>query len=258
MGRLENMATGLLAGRLALVTGAGSGIGAAVCKILAREGAAIAAADLNKDGVAQTLSSLAVTDGTHRPYTADVSSSSSIEEMMTEIQQQFNTAPCIAVNCAGITQDNFVLDMNESQWDSVMNVNLKGTYLVNQAVGKAMQNSGLKNGSIVNISSIVGKVGNMGQANYAASKAGVVGLTKTVAKEYAKFGIRCNVILPGFIETPMVESVPEKVVQMLKMMIPLQRAGKPEEIAETCLFLASDQSSYITGATFEVTGGLNL
>lgn len=148
-----------------------------------------------------------------------------------------------------------MMKLTEEDFDKVVNVNLKGTWLLNKAVGKAMLTDKVP-GSIVNISSLVGKTGNIGQTNYAASKAGVIGITKSMAKEMGKFNIRVNAVLPGFIETPMTETVPENLMQMTKLLIPLGRLGNPEEIANTCAFLASDKSSYITGATIEVTGGL--
>lgn len=248
--------SGLLAGRLALITGAGSGIGKAVCQVFAREGALLAAVDVNQESAHKTIDSLPkVADRTHHAFCADISSSGSINELMQNIQSAFKEVPTIAVNSAGITKDAMMLKMSEENFDRVIDVNLKGTFLLNQAVSRAIIGASIKNGSIVNISSIVGKVGNIGQANYAATKSGVIGLTKTAAKELAGYGIRVNAILPGFIETPMTNVVPEKVVERMKVLIPQGRLGKPEEIAEACLYLASDKSSYVTGAALEVTGG---
>lgn len=156
------------------------------------------------------------------------------------------------VNNAGITKDAFLKKMTEEQWDAVMTVNLKGIFLVTQAVIEDIE----EGGAVVNISSMVGKSGNMGQTNYCASKAGVIGFTKALAKEYAKKNIRCNAIQPGFIKTPMTETIPEKVVQGFLTQIPLNRMGMPEDIAKACLFLLSDMSSYITGISIEVAGGL--
>ncbi|KAL8608122.1 hypothetical protein ACOMHN_016577 [Nucella lapillus] len=248
---------GMLAGRLALVTGSGSGIGRAVCQAFAKEGAAIAAADINRQNVDETVS-LLDTGVASRPYEVDVSSSTSVKAMIQQVHKDFSTTPCIAVNAAGITRDDFLLKMEEKHFDEVISVNLKGTFLVNQAFGRAVADAKLKTASIVNISSIVGKTGNLGQANYAASKSGVIGLTKTAARELAKFHIRVNCILPGFIQTPMTDMVPDKVISMILFVTPLQRMGTPEEIADACVFLASEKSSYITGATLEVTGGLNM
>lgn len=243
---------GLLSGKIALVTGASSGIGRAVCQAFAREGARLAAVDNQKKGLESILS----LPGNHQSFIADVSSSASVQELIKEIKNAFNQPPQYIINCAGITRDGFLLKMKESAFDEVINVNLKGTFLTTQAFSQYMIEKQVKSGAIVNISSIVSKVGNIGQCNYAASKAGVIGFTKTAAKELARYGIRCNVILPGFIDTPMVESIPEKVTDMIVTQIPLGRIGKPSEIAEACVFLASDKSSYITGASLEVTGGM--
>ncbi|XP_076454675.1 estradiol 17-beta-dehydrogenase 8-like [Babylonia areolata] len=248
---------GLLAGRLALVTGGGSGIGRAVCQAFAKEGAAVAAADINRQHVEETVS-LLDTGVASRPYEVDVSSSASVNSLVKQVQQDFSATPCIAVNAAGIVRDNFLLKMEEGHFDEVINVNLKGTYLVSQAFGRAVAEANLETASIVNISSIVGKTGNLGQANYSASKSGVIGLTKTAAKELARFNIRVNCVLPGFIQTPMTDTVPEKVMGMILFITPLQRVGRPEEIADACVFLASEKSSFITGTTLEVTGGLNM
>ncbi|CAG5133802.1 unnamed protein product [Candidula unifasciata] len=248
--------SGLLAGRLALVTGGGSGIGRAVCSIFAREGAILAVADRNKSGAEQTVSSLP-DSSQHTAYETNVASATEVSKLLQDIESKYKQVPSVAVHAAGINKDNFLLKLDEQTFDDVVNVNLKGTFLVNQALARAMVKWQVQDGSIVNISSIVGKNGNLGQANYAASKAGVIGFTKTAAKELARYKIRVNVILPGFIETPMTAGVPENVTQMIVDMIPLRRMGTPEEIAEVCAFLASTRSSYITGAVIDVNGGLN-
>lgn len=247
------MASGLLAGRLALVTGAGSGIGRAVCQAFAREGARLAAVDVHEKGLAPVLS----LPGDNKAFTVDISQSvDAVTTLFNDVNKAFSQIPCCVVNCAGITRDSLLLKMDEKDFDQVLQVNLKGTFLITQVAGRFMIQNRIQNGSIVNISSIVAKVGNLGQCNYAASKAGVIGLTKSAAKELAKFGIRCNAIMPGFIDTPMVESIPDKVIDMLIKTIPLGRIGKPSEIADACLFLASDKSLYITGSVIEVTGGM--
>ncbi|XP_067403078.1 (3R)-3-hydroxyacyl-CoA dehydrogenase isoform X2 [Emydura macquarii macquarii] len=206
---------------LALVTGGGSGIGRAVCARLAREGALVAVADQNEAGAAETVRGLARGEPgqEHEAFGVDVRSAQSVGELMAHIQ---------------------------------------GTFLITQAVARGLVESGAPGGSIINMGSIVGKVGNLGQVSYAASKAGVEGLTKTAAKELARFGIRCNVVLPGFITTPMTDKVPPKVLQKFAGMVPLGRLGDPEEVADVCAFLASEDSRYITGASVEVTGGLFL
>lgn len=244
----------MLSGRLAVVIGAGSGIGRAVCRVFASEGATVIGADMNEKGMEETLAMIKDT-GDHQSFQCDVSSSASVNNLLDKIKEKYSSAPQVAVNSAGITRDRTMMKLTEEDFDKVVNVNLKGTWLLNKAVGKAMLTNKVQ-GSIVNISSLVGKTGNIGQTNYAASKAGVIGITKSMAKEMGKFNIRVNAVLPGFIETPMTETVPENLMQMTKLLIPLGRLGNPEEIANTCAFLASDKSSYITGATIEVTGGL--
>ncbi|XP_067403077.1 (3R)-3-hydroxyacyl-CoA dehydrogenase isoform X1 [Emydura macquarii macquarii] len=245
---------------LALVTGGGSGIGRAVCARLAREGALVAVADQNEAGAAETVRGLARGEPgqEHEAFGVDVRSAQSVGELMAHIQARFSAPPRVCVSCAGVTMDEFLLKQTEAAFDEVLRVNLKGTFLITQAVARGLVESGAPGGSIINMGSIVGKVGNLGQVSYAASKAGVEGLTKTAAKELARFGIRCNVVLPGFITTPMTDKVPPKVLQKFAGMVPLGRLGDPEEVADVCAFLASEDSRYITGASVEVTGGLFL
>ncbi|XP_020794996.1 estradiol 17-beta-dehydrogenase 8 isoform X1 [Boleophthalmus pectinirostris] len=253
-----------LISRLALVTGGGSGIGQAVCQRFASEGATVVVADLNQDAAEETVDALQrgqkgqrgqIGQG-HMAGQVDVSSKDSVKKLITQIQTRYFQPPSVCVNAAGITQDNFLLSLEEEEFDKVIQVNLKGTFLVTQAVAQALVACGASKGSIINMGSIVGKVGNLGQANYSASKAGVEGLTRTAAKELSKFGIRCNCVLPGFITTPMTDSVPDKVINKLLTLVPLGRMGEPAEVADVCAFLASDDSRYITGTSIEVTGGL--
>lgn len=247
-----------LISRLALVTGGGSGIGRAVCQRLASEGASVVVADLNEESANETLGSLPsdLRGQGHMAAVVDVSSKESVKKLVTSVQTQYFQPPSVCVNAAGITQDDFLLNMSEDQFDKVIQVNLKGSFLVIQAVAQALVACGAPKGSIVTVGSIVGKVGNIGQANYAASKAGVEGLTRSAAKELSRFGIRCNCVLPGFISTPMTDKVPEKVISKMTSLVPLGRMGEPAEVADVCAFLASDDSRYITGASVEVTGGL--
>ncbi|XP_074469794.1 (3R)-3-hydroxyacyl-CoA dehydrogenase [Sebastes fasciatus] len=247
-----------LISRLALVTGGGSGIGRAVCQRLASEGASVVVADLNEESANETLGSLpsGLRGQGHMAAVVDVSSKESVKKLVTSVQTQYFQPPSVCVNAAGITQDDFLLNMSEDQFDKVIQVNLKGSFLVIQAVSQALVACGAPKGSIVTVGSIVGKVGNIGQANYAASKAGVEGLTRSAAKELSRFGIRCNCVLPGFISTPMTDKVPEKVISKMTSLVPLGRMGEPAEVADVCAFLASDDSRYITGASVEVTGGL--
>ncbi|XP_053329491.1 (3R)-3-hydroxyacyl-CoA dehydrogenase [Spea bombifrons] len=243
---------------LALVTGGGSGIGRAVSQRLSLEGASVVVVDLNIDNAESTLQTLSrgFPGQEHAAFSVDVSKSKSVTALMEQIQTKYSQPPRVAVSSAGITRDEFLLHLSEDSFDSVLSVNLKGPFLITQAVARSLVASGQPGGSIINIGSIVGKVGNLGQSNYAASKAGVEGLTKTAAKELARYGIRCNSVLPGFISTPMTDKVPQKVLDKFAGMVPLGRLGKPEDVAHVCAFLASDDSKYITGASIEVTGGL--
>uniref|UniRef100_A0A3Q2FN73 (3R)-3-hydroxyacyl-CoA dehydrogenase n=1 Tax=Cyprinodon variegatus TaxID=28743 RepID=A0A3Q2FN73_CYPVA len=233
----------------------GSGIGRAVSQRLASEGASVVVADISEESANETLGSLqnAVRGQSHMAAAVDVSIVRFIFLLSWSLplQTRYFQPPSVCVNAAGITQDDFLLNMDEEQFDRVIRVNLKGSFLVTQAVAQALVACGAPKGSIITLGSIVGKVGNLGQANYAASKAGVEGLTRTAAKEFGRFGIRCNCVLPGFISTPMTDKVPEKVLD--KSLVPLGRMG--EAVADVCAFLASDDSRYITGASIEVTGG---
>lgn len=193
--------------------------------------------------------------GKHAAFQADVSQGPAARRLLEQVQACFSRPPSVVVSCAGITRDEFLLHMSEEDWDRVIAVNLKGTFLVTQAAAQALVSSGGR-GSIINISSIVGKVGNIGQTNYASSKAGVIGLTQTVARELGRHGIRCNSVLPGFIVTPMTQQMPDKVKDKVTAMIPLGHMGDPEDVADVVAFLASEDSGYITGASVEVSGGL--
>ncbi|XP_024864188.1 estradiol 17-beta-dehydrogenase 8 [Kryptolebias marmoratus] len=251
-------ATTRLMSRLTLVTGGGSGIGRAVCQRLASEGASVVVADISEESANETVASLQnnVRGQVHMAAVVDVSSKESVKKLVTSIQTQYFQPPSVCVTAAGITQDDFLLNMEEEKFDRVIQVNLKGSFLVTQAVAQALVACGASKGSIVTVGSILGKVGNLGQVNYSASKAGVEGFTRTAAKELSRFGIRCNCVLPGFISTPMTDKVPEKVIIKVLPLVPLGRMGEPAEVADVCAFLASDDSRYITGASIEVTGGL--
>uniref|UniRef100_A0A3Q4HVX7 (3R)-3-hydroxyacyl-CoA dehydrogenase n=1 Tax=Neolamprologus brichardi TaxID=32507 RepID=A0A3Q4HVX7_NEOBR len=242
-----------LISRLTLVTGGGSGIGRAVCQRLASEGASVVVSDINEESANETLGSLQsdLRGQVHTAAVVDVASKESIKNSFL-LQTRYFQPPSVCVNAAGITQDDFLLNMEEEQFDKVIQINLKGSFLITQAVAQALVACGAPKGSIITVGSIVGKVGNIGQANYAASKAGVEGLTRTAAKELSRFGIRCNCVLPGFITTPMTDKVPEKVISKLMGSL------CPPEVADVCAFLASDDSQYITGASIEVTGAVSL
>lgn len=185
----------------------------------------------------------------------DVTSTSNITDTLAAIHGRFQLPPSIVVNSAGITRDQFLLKMTETDFDAVIGVNLKGTFLVMRAFAQAMVNAELRPGSIVNLASIVGKTGNIGQANYASSKAGVESMTRVASKEFAKFGIRVNAVLPGFIRSPMTDGLPDKIKVMATQACAMRRFGEPEEIAEVISFLASERSSFVNGSSIEVTGG---
>lgn len=252
-----------LASRLALVTGGGTGIGRAVCQQLAREGASVAVAGNILSDCKETVASLrdlsTGSEATFHPLEVDVSDSKQVSRLFTSLSNSFTGGPqlSILVNGAGITRDKSLLKMTEEAYDDVLRVNLKGTFLVSQAAARLMVESGVTNGSIVNISSITGKLGNYGQANYSASKGGVMSMTLTFARELGKHSIRCNAVLPGYIKTQMTDAVPEAVREQIKNFVALKRLGDPEEIAELVTFLASDKSSYITGSLIDIHGGLS-
>ncbi|XP_063966057.1 estradiol 17-beta-dehydrogenase 8-like isoform X2 [Lytechinus pictus] len=236
----------------------GSGIGRATCQLFAKNGASVAVVDRTQSSLDETIASLPsdIDNQSHESFVADVSDGGAVRDLVAGVADAFRKPATILVNSAGITRDQLMLKMKEEDFDEVIKVNLKGTFLMCQAVSQAMVKSKVTGGSFINISSVVATMGNIGQANYSASKAGVIGMTKTMAQELSRFEIRCNSVLPGFITTPMTDKVPEKVIKMMLPMIPLGTLGEPNDIAETCLFLASNKSKYITGASINVTGGL--
>ncbi|EFN87518.1 estradiol 17-beta-dehydrogenase 8 [Harpegnathos saltator] len=246
----------LVTGKLAFVTGAGSGIGREACRVLAREGAKVVATDQNIKTAQETVNTLEG-DG-HIALYVQVTNEESIQAAFKNVTKQFLKPPTIIVNAAGIVRDNFLVKLTVDDFDDVLNVNLKGTFMVMQTAVKAMiEANTTKDSSIINVSSIIGKLGNIGQTNYSASKAGVISMTKCACMELGKLGIRVNAILPGFIETPMIAGIPDNVKEMFIKKIPLQRMGKPQEVAEVIAFLASDRSSYVNGTSIEITGGMN-
>ncbi|GMR31831.1 hypothetical protein PMAYCL1PPCAC_02026, partial [Pristionchus mayeri] len=251
---LFQMATSLLTGASAVVTGGGSGIGRAICSRLAENGARIFVVDRSVAAARQTISSLP-NSSVHVPIECDVSKSDSVATLRTEVLKSNNAPPSILVNCAGITKDSTLLKMKEEQFDDVIAVNLKGVHLVSQSFIRASVEAQTPL-AVVNISSIIGKVGNFGQTNYAATKAGVIGWTKSAAKELAKKNVRVNAVLPGFVKTPMTEAMPPEVLKKICDGIPMNRMGEANEIADVVLFLSSPMASYVTGTTIEVTGGL--
>jgi len=243
----------LLEGKVALVTGGARGIGKDIALRLAKEGADIAICDVNEEIMAQTQKEIEGLGRSVLSLKANVTSLQEVEGMLNKIIDKFKKID-ILVNNAGITRDNLLLRMKEEDWDAVLAVNLKGTFLVTKAASKYMVKQ--RSGKIVSIASIIGIMGNPGQVNYAASKAGIIALTKSIAKELASRSINVNAIAPGFIQTEMTAKLPEKTQEAMLAQIPLKRFGKPDNVADLCLFLASEESSYITGQTIVIDGGM--
>jgi 3-oxoacyl-[acyl-carrier protein] reductase len=242
-----------LTGKVALVTGAAQGIGRGIALLLARNGADIVVSDINLEKAEETAKEIRAIGPKATAVKVDVSNLSDVERMVEAIIEKLAKID-ILVNNAGITRDKLILRMTEEDWDAVLGVNLKGTFNCTKTVIRHMAKQ--RSGKIVNIASVVGEMGNAGQANYSASKAGVIGLTKTIAREYAQRGINVNAIAPGYIETPMTDALPEKAKEELKRLIPMERLGKPEDVAEAVLFLVCEESSYITGQVLNVNGGI--
>jgi len=239
--------------KVALITGAAQGIGKAVTLVLARHGADVVVADVNIEKAQETAREVEALGRAAMAVRVDVTRLEDVEKMVEAAVQRFGKID-ILINNAGIARDKLILRMTEEDWDTVLNVNLKGTFNCTKAVIKHMSKQ--RSGKIVNIASVVGIMGNPGQANYSASKAGVIGLTKTVAREFAARGINVNAIAPGYIQTPMTEVLPEKAKEELKRLIPMERLGQPEDVAHAVLFLVSEASSYITGNILNVNGGI--
>ncbi|WP_316794703.1 3-oxoacyl-[acyl-carrier-protein] reductase [Pedobacter frigoris] len=244
----------LLEGKTALITGASKGIGRKIAEKFAEQGANVAFTYLSSVEKGQALETELQSFGTKvKGYRSDASKFGEAEQLINEIVADFGGLD-IVVNNAGITKDGLLMRMSEEQWDEVINVNLKSVFNVSKAASKVMMKA--RKGSIINMSSVVGVQGNAGQANYAASKAGIIGFSKSLAKELGSRNIRTNVVAPGFIRTEMTDVLDPKVVQGWEEGIPLKRAGETEDVANACLFLASDMSAYVTGQVLSVCGGM--
>lgn len=242
-----------LKGKNVIITGAGSGIGKAIAKRFAEEDSVIAVCDVNLDAVNLAAKEIEIIGAKVQPYKVDVSSFEEVTATVTKITEALGGIQ-ILINNAGITKDTFLLRMSENDFDKVIAVNLKGTFNFTKACIKYMIKE--EWGRVINIASIIGEMGNAGQANYAAAKSGIIGFTKSVAKELAARNITVNAIAPGFIKTPMTENLPENIKENYRKLIPLGREGTPEDVANLCLFLASDDASYITGQVIRVDGGM--
>jgi 3-oxoacyl-[acyl-carrier protein] reductase len=242
-----------LDGKVALVTGSAQGIGRVISEELAGQGAHVILGDVNLEGAEKTAAELKQNGAKASAVRIDVSSSSDVQSAFDSIIKEYKPVD-IVVNNAGITRDGLLVRMKEADWDLVMNINLKGSFLCSQQAAKQMMKQ--KSGAIVNIASIVGLIGNFGQANYSASKAGLIGFTKTLAREVAPRGIRANAIAPGFIDTEMTRVLENSVREKLIEQIPLARLGEPEDVARCVSFLVSEKASYITGQVISVNGGM--
>ncbi len=244
----------LLEGKTALITGASKGIGRAIANVFAEHGANIAFTYLSSTEKGLALEKELSEKGTKiKGFRSDASDFTAAQELIDAVVSEFGQLD-ILINNAGITRDNLLMRMDEAAWDEIMTVNLKSCFNTVKAATRTFLKQ--RSGSIINMSSVVGLKGNAGQANYAASKAGIIGFSKSVAIEFGSRGIRCNVVAPGFIETEMTEVLDEKVVQSWRDAIPLKRGGNPDDVANACVFLGSDLSTYITGQVIQVDGGL--
>jgi 3-oxoacyl-[acyl-carrier protein] reductase len=244
----------LLQNKVALITGATRGIGKGIAVHFAKNGANVAFTYVSSEEKAKALElELAAYGIKAKGYKSDAGNFKAADELVTDVVAEFGTID-VLVNNAGITRDTLLMRMSEQQWDEVMTANLKSVFNLTKAVQRPMLKA--KNGSIINMSSVVGVKGNAGQSNYAASKAGIIGFTKSVALELGSRNIRCNAIAPGFIETEMTGALDEKVIQQWRDSIPLKRGGSSDDVANLTLFLASDMSAYITGQCINVCGGM--
>ena len=244
----------LLNGKNVLITGASKGIGRAIAQTFVQQGANVAFTYLSSTEKATALEQeLQQAGGKVRGYRSDASDFAAADQLVSDVVGEFGSLD-VLINNAGITQDNLLMRMNEVAWDEVIAINLKSVFNTVKAATRTFLKQ--KSGSIINMTSVVGVKGNAGQSNYAASKAGIIGFTKSIALELGSRNVRCNAIAPGFIETEMTEKLDEKTVQSWRDAIPLKRGGRPEDVADCALFLASDLSAYITGQVIQVDGGM--
>jgi len=239
--------------KVVIITGAANGIGAATARIFAREGAKIVAADMDQAGGERLVKELTDAGAQAVFVEVNVAEEGSVQQLMERTLEAFGRID-VLINNAGITRDGWLVKMSEEAWDLVIDVNLKGVFNCGKLAAKVMMDQG--QGVIINTASVVGLYGNMGQSNYAASKFGVIGLTKTWAKELAPRGVRVNAVAPGYTMTAMMDTVPEKILNGIREKTPLKRLGEPKDAAYAYLYLASDEASYVNGAVLSVDGGL--
>jgi len=244
-----------LTDRVALVTGAARGLGQAIASDLAAAGAKVACIDVNEELLADTVAAINDAGGTAAAFACDVTDSDRVTAVVREVAKHFGGLD-ILVNNAGVTRDNLSMRMKDEEWDLVLGINLRGTFLFTRAASKALMKS--KNGRIINIASVSGMMGNPGQANYSASKAGVIGLTRTVSRELSKRQVTVNAVAPGFIATDMAAKLGDELIEQISAETPLGRLGAPQDVADAVLYLASDAAGFITGHVLVVDGGLTV
>ena len=240
-------------GKVAIVTGASRGIGKSIACALAAQGAVVVCVGTNQDALDSVVAEITATGGRARSVAANIALVDDCERIISYAHEQYGSVD-ILVNNAGVTRDGMFLKMKDEDWDTVINTNLKGAFMTSRAAWKVMSKQ--RYGRIINITSIVGQMGNAGQANYCASKGGLIAMTKSNAREMAKRNVTVNAVAPGFITTAMTEGLPDKVKESLSSQIPLERFGTPEDIAHAVVFLASSASGYITGQILGVNGGM--
>jgi 3-oxoacyl-[acyl-carrier protein] reductase len=244
-----------LSGQPAIVTGAARGLGRAIARTLAAAGARVACIDINVECLQETIDAIRAAGGIAEPLACNVTDAGRVAAVVEEVTKMWGGLQ-ILVNNAGITRDNMILRMKDEQWDAVLDINLRGTFLFTRAAARPMIKG--RRGRIINIASVSGLMGNPGQANYSASKAGVIGLTRTVARELAGRNVTVNAVAPGFIATDMTAALGEEAIAQIKKEIPLGRLGDPQDVADAVLYLASDAASFVTGHVLTVDGGITV